>query len=137
MSDQPYLSDEAAALSDEAAAADAGPPSPIVARIDRVQAAVAQAAQALAEQQGRSSQERDRSWIARSIIRVFVVAVAAVLVILAVQGLVTKEWQNVTAQATDLIKSAVLPIVTLVLGYYFGQSVKDEAPRGRGGVREG
>ena len=92
-------------LSDEAAAADAGPPSPIVARIDRVQAAVAQAAQALAEQQGRSSQERDRSWIARSIIRVFVVAVAAVLVILAVQGLVTKEWQNVTAQATDLIKS--------------------------------
>jgi len=112
-------------LSDEAAAADAGPPSPISARIDRVQAAVAQAAQALADQQERTSQEKDRSWIARAIIRVFVVAVAAVLVILAVQGIVAREWSNVTAQATDLIKSAVLPIVTLVLGYYFGQSVKD------------
>ena len=34
----------------------------------------------------------------------------------------TKDWSSVSGTATDLVKSTILPIVTLVLGYYFGQS---------------
>jgi len=30
------------------------------------------------------------------------------------------QWANAASQAADLIKAAVLPVVTLVLGYYFG-----------------
>lgn len=54
----------------------------------------------------------------------FVIAVIAVLVLLALQGWLTNDWEKVATEATDLVKSAVLPIVTLVLGYYFGQSDK-------------
>jgi uncharacterized membrane protein YvlD (DUF360 family) len=52
----------------------------------------------------------------------FVIVIAAVLVILTLQGLLNGDWTQVATEATDLIKSAVLPIVTLVLGYYFGQA---------------
>jgi hypothetical protein len=96
------------------------------ARIARVEETVNRAAQSVAEQQTRAiqQQEQDRSWIARSIIRMFVIVVGAALVILALQGWLTTEWDKVATEATDLVKSAVLPIVTLVLGYYFGQSDK-------------
>jgi hypothetical protein len=100
--------------------------SALAARIARVEESVNRAAQSVAEQQARTArqQEEDRSWIARWIIRVFVIVVGTALVILALQGLLTKDWDKVATEATDLIKSAVLPIVTLVLGYYFGQSNK-------------
>jgi hypothetical protein len=62
----------------------------------------------------------DRSWIARWIIGIFAVSVGAVDVILVLQGLLTKEWAQVALQAADLIKTSVLPVVTLVLGFYFG-----------------
>jgi hypothetical protein len=62
----------------------------------------------------------DRSWIARAILWVFVISVAIVLLILWTEGIVTKEWNPVALQAADLIKTSVLPVVTLVLGFYFG-----------------
>ena len=68
--------------------------------------------------------ERDRSWIARTIIWIFVGAVAGVLFLLLLRGLYTGDWETVTTQAADILKSAVLPVVTLVLGYYFGQTSK-------------
>jgi hypothetical protein len=98
--------------------------SALAARIARVETSVNRAIQTVAEQQTRSVEQEDRSWIAKWIIRMFVITVAAVLVILVLQGLLTKDWLQVSTEATDLIKSAVLPIVTLVLGYYFGQSDK-------------
>lgn len=67
---------------------------------------------------------KDRSWIARSIIVMFCIAIGAVLFILLVQGIASGDWTKVATEATDPVKSAVLPIVTLVLGYYFGQSDK-------------
>lgn len=67
-------------------------------------------------------EDDDRSWIARAIIRVFVGVLAVGLATLVLNGLMTGDWQNVTTQVIDLIKSTVLPVVTLVLGYYFGRS---------------
>jgi hypothetical protein len=99
--------------------------SALSARIARVEASVNRAIESVAQQQSKSIQQQDRSWIARWIIRMFVIVVAAVLVILALQGILKGDWTQVASEATDLIKSAVLPIVTLVLGYYFGQADKN------------
>jgi hypothetical protein len=54
----------------------------------------------------------------------FTGAVAGVLAIPALGGIRTGEWDAAGTQAVDLIKSTVLPVVTLVLGYYFGRSGK-------------
>jgi hypothetical protein len=51
---------------------------------------------------------------------VFVVSVAIGLVIFLVEGILTKDWSQVAVQVADLIKGSVLPVVTLVLGFYFG-----------------
>jgi hypothetical protein len=66
----------------------------------------------------------DRSWIARQIIWVFVGVIVAGLGILTWGAQETGEWEDAADQAIDLIKSTVLPVVTLVLGYYFGRSGK-------------
>ncbi len=89
-------------------------------RIESQTSAVAQAAQT------RTKDDDDRSWIARQIIYVFVGAVSAVLLLLLVDGLAShgEAWSLVADRAADLIKTAVLPVVTLVLGYYFGKSGK-------------
>jgi len=82
------------------------------------------AAQVVARSQ--TQDDDDRSWIARQIIYVFVGAVSAVLLLLLVDGLAShgESWSLVADRAADLIKTAVLPVVTLVLGYYFGKSGK-------------
>lgn len=66
----------------------------------------------------------DRSWIAKRIIGIFTGVIAGVLAILALGAGKTGDWTAAGTQAVDLIKSAVLPVVTLVLGYYFGRSGK-------------
>jgi len=71
-----------------------------------------------------SQADADRSWIAHQIINIFVWVVGGVLALLTVQGMMTGQWSLVASQAAELIKTAVLPIVTLVLGYYFGQAGK-------------
>ncbi len=76
--------------------------------------------QALASERAREAD--DRSWIARRVINGFAVSIACVLVPIAVGGAMTGQWSSVIAAAVDIIKSAVVPIVTLVLGYYFGRS---------------
>ncbi|HTW71055.1 MAG TPA: hypothetical protein VME47_14290 [Acetobacteraceae bacterium] len=35
------------------------------------------------------------------------------------------DWKGIVEDASDLVKTGVLPIVTLVLGYYFGKSGKN------------
>jgi cell shape-determining protein MreD len=81
-----------------------------------------QAAQSVADERNRTQQVIDRSWIAKAIIIVFVAAILAVLLLLLTEGVMTKDWTHAAAAASDLVKSVILPIVTLVLGYYFGQS---------------
>ncbi len=71
---------------------------------------------------------RQRDWIGKVIIGVFAAALFLGFVTLVLEGLKSSPtetaWKDVAGQATDLIKSAVLPVVTLVLGYYFGQSTR-------------
>jgi hypothetical protein len=64
----------------------------------------------------------DRSWIARGVIWMFVVAILGVLAIYLLQGFMSGDWTSVARQASELVRSDVLPIVTLILGYYFGRS---------------
>ncbi len=70
------------------------------------------------------SDDEQRAWIAKWIIWVFAAVVGGELVSLAVQGGLTGKWTETASLSIDLIKSTVLPVVTLVLGYYFGRSAK-------------
>jgi hypothetical protein len=68
---------------------------------------------------------RQRDWIGKVIIGVFAGALLFGFAALILEGFLVPSgagWKDVATQSTDLIKSAVLPVVTLVLGFYFGQS---------------
>jgi ABC-type microcin C transport system permease subunit YejB len=55
---------------------------------------------------------------------VMVVSAAALLlslVVLLVAGLASRNWETLAPNVADILKSVVLPIVTLVLGYCFGR----------------
>lgn len=79
-------------------------------------------ARAAVERSGERTEDQQRSVLSTTIIYIFVGVVAFGMTILVLRGIMTNEWKEVTAEAIDLIKSAVLPVVTLVLGYYFGRS---------------
>ncbi len=66
----------------------------------------------------------DRSMITREVMQQFGIAVLAVFALLALSGFMSKDWSKTADQSVDVIKSVILPIVTLVLGYYFGKSAK-------------
>lgn len=72
-----------------------------------------------------SQAERDRSWIARWVVFGYGVALVAYFAALAIQGITEGGWANIAREAFDCIKSAILPIVTLILGFYFGRGGKD------------
>lgn len=72
---------------------------------------------------------RDRSWIAISIIMTYLVAVLGAIVFLIVSvpeciavncPSATESWDKQAELLKDLIVTAVVPIVTLMLGFYFG-----------------
>jgi hypothetical protein len=85
--------------------------SALEAKDQRAEATLDQAALRAAE---------DRSWIARRIIWIFTSVIGVVLLLYSIAGFQTGQWSNAAAQAADLIKSVMLPVVTLVLGFYFG-----------------
>ena len=87
-------------------------------RVRALEGPLQRTSQAVVQEMAREAE--DRSWIARMILWVFVASLAIMLVILLAAGWQTSNWDKITAQATDLIKTAVLPVVTLVLGFYFG-----------------
>ncbi len=68
--------------------------------------------------------ETDRSLIGRMVITLYVWVVPVTLLVILANGAVEHTWAATSAEAVDLIKVGVIPIVTLVLGYYFGKSAK-------------
>ena len=65
----------------------------------------------------------DRSRIALTVMAVYGIAVLGTGFFLVLRGLCGgSEYAGVSKELSDLIKTAVVPIVTLVLGYYFGRS---------------
>ncbi len=68
--------------------------------------------------------DTDRSWITRLVLRVFAAAIAAYVLFLLLQGIVPGASTTIASATESMIKTIIVPIVTLVLGYYFGQSSK-------------
>lgn len=81
-----------------------------------------QGQKALAEYSQRLQQD-DRSSIARVIVFSFVGLIALAVVFVAIGTLFKgwAEWKDAAKFFTDLLSSVLLPVVTLVIGYYFGK----------------
>ncbi len=84
---------------------------------------VRQSAQAL-ERSAANQEADDRSLITRVVIGVFGASIAAVLSLIAGLALYSGNTDQAAAHSVDLLKSVVLPVVTLVLGYYFGRAAR-------------
>jgi hypothetical protein len=63
---------------------------------------------------------KDRSFIVRWIVVLYVFAIALCLIFLFIQGIYYRE--DVFSNISEIIKIAVLPVVTLAIGYYFALS---------------
>jgi hypothetical protein len=70
---------------------------------------------------GEFRQHRDRSFIVRSVLWLYICAIAALFLLFICRALF---WSDSAAFANllDLLKVAVLPLATLVVGYYFGSA---------------
>jgi hypothetical protein len=64
----------------------------------------------------------DRSWIARAIIGAFLAALAAIFGLIIARAIAPGRWDEAVTLAVELFKIGLLPVVTLVLGFYFGRS---------------
>ncbi len=64
----------------------------------------------------------DRALITRTVTTVFFIAVPLSLIALLVLAFVSAaSAKDAIAGITDILKSVLLPVLTLVLGYYFGR----------------
>jgi heme/copper-type cytochrome/quinol oxidase subunit 4 len=62
----------------------------------------------------------DRSLIVKSVIILYVVSIGLTILYLMYRGIFSNE--STLASILDIIKIAILPVVTLVMGYYFGSA---------------
>lgn len=79
---------------------------------------------------GKFLKGRDRSKIARSVVWALLGLVTSLVVYAGYAGLTPGLWEQVepaTQFALTLLSTVLLPIVTLVLGYYFGKGDGDES----------
>jgi hypothetical protein len=61
---------------------------------------------------------RDRTFIVKWVVILYCCSIGAAIVYLVIRGLAAGE--NQFTQMAELIKIAVVPMLTLVIGYYFG-----------------
>jgi hypothetical protein len=81
----------------------------------------AEAGQSVADRAARQELD-DRTLITRTVTTVFFVAVPGSLVLLLILSVISSaSAKDAILAVTDILKSVLLPIVTLVLGYYFGR----------------
>jgi hypothetical protein len=88
-------------------------------RRDRRLTPAANAATSTIDDLGKWRRDHDRSFVVRWIISLYVLSLAAIIVYLIIHGLCSNE--SVYANISDIIKVAIVPVVTLVIGYYFGK----------------
>ena len=75
-----------------------------------------------------AAKSRDRSTIGRRVVNVFL-AVVVLLILYVLIGAVAFGWESIKTPAeyaATTVGAVLLPVVTLVLGYYFGTS--DRSP---------
>jgi membrane-anchored glycerophosphoryl diester phosphodiesterase (GDPDase) len=77
------------------------------------------AANTIIEAVERARQARDRTFIVKSIVALYAAVIVILMLYLAVRGLYLKE--DAFDDLAEIVKIAVLPIVTLVIGYYFAK----------------
>ncbi len=73
------------------------------------------------------SDTENRTWIAQSIITSFLWSIGGVIMALFITSVVLQDaerWKEFSQALLDILKGVLLPVVTLILGYYFGQSSK-------------
>jgi hypothetical protein len=68
---------------------------------------------------GQLRRNRDRSFIVRAVAWLYVGTLGLTILFLLFKGLCRGD-DNAFSNLSDLVKVAVLPVVTLVIGYYFG-----------------
>ncbi|GAC1344450.1 MAG: hypothetical protein NVSMB18_22060 [Acetobacteraceae bacterium] len=68
--------------------------------------------------------DSDRSLIASVVVLGFGGCIVLVLVMVFVGAILNGGWHEAMALAVDLLKSVLLPVVTLILGYYFGRAAR-------------
>jgi hypothetical protein len=72
---------------------------------------------------GHLRRHRDRSFIVRAVIWLYVAATSVIVAFLFVMGV--RGDAGAFSNLSDVLKVAVLPVVTLVIGYYFGTEKSD------------
>ncbi len=85
---------------------------------ERFQAETKQSLEELNGAQFRS----DQSFIARFMMWTFGLSIGATILAMTVAPLITQEWKVLVPSPLEVIKIAVVPMFTLVLGYYFAKS---------------
>jgi len=98
---------------------DAGSPELFPGKVELLSDAEA----AVASYAGRQ-QAKDRSWIARVMVGIFATYVLLVVLFVGLGSLIAVDWQAPAEFLGEILKAVMLPILTLVLGYYFGSSEK-------------
>lgn len=88
------------------------------ARDDRLDPKGTKAA-ATADELSQRQRDEDRSYVVRMVIGLYVASLAAIILYLIIRGICSDE--SAYANISDIIKVAIVPIVTLVIGYYFGK----------------
>ena len=107
------------------------PPSPASGAMD-IDALIADAGQSLQQasdsviEHERRQETQDRSQIARIIIWTFALTVGGFFIFAAIMGIVgsyrgVTDWKDAAGLIVEVLKSVLLPVVTLVLGFYFGR----------------
>lgn len=93
-----------------------------------------------ASEDGRRRANRDRSYISWAVIALYVISVVAILIFLGANypalecdeaGKCTdaiEAWKDLSGVLLNIVSVVILPVVTLVLGFYFGsqKSKQDE-----------
>ncbi len=92
--------------------------------IEEVRDAISQSQQSLNDYLARL-QAGDRSRIARSIVNLFWFGCAISLLFVVVGTyLKVPDWDKAAEKLIGVLSSVILPVVTLVIGYYFGSEKK-------------
>ena len=67
---------------------------------------------------GKYRQDKDRSLIVQCVVTIYTLSIAAAILYLIYRGIYFAE--DVSSGISEIIKVSILPILTLVIGYYFG-----------------
>lgn len=63
-----------------------------------------------------------RSFATRAIVAAYVGILVLVVLFICASGIISGDYHSAVSEVIDLIKTALIPVVTFVIGHYFGSS---------------